>query len=129
MRAKKLKGIPWRQVIPQLRTLSEDRTYLPRQLISLGPGSQPQHLGTTCGRTQDACQHLYGGRLSRTVWSDKGNCLPAGNFQTNVVDCHYISGGADQALAFADRKDFAQILSYDGKVAQGLGDLASSIRL
>jgi hypothetical protein len=64
------------QVIPQLRTLPEDRANVIGKFPTLFPECVPEHLSLTVTGEQDAGQHLDGGGLASPVRTDKTEQIP-----------------------------------------------------
>src|SRR4051812_406896 len=66
-----LETVAGRQVIPELRALSEYRGDAECELVAIAPRDQPQDVGGAGGRMQDASQHFDRGALACAVRADK----------------------------------------------------------
>ena len=80
-------GILRRQVVPELRLLTEDAGYMERQLAPLLPRRQTEHMRLASGRVEDAGQHFDRGRLARTIWPYESQYFSRLQGEADVLDC------------------------------------------
>jgi hypothetical protein len=83
---KELECVPGRQVIPQLRSLAEDRADPVSEFPPLAPGSQAEYAKVSRSRMENSCQHLDRGRFSGAVRPDQRHWLAGRNHQSDSVD-------------------------------------------
>src|SRR5262249_16746963 len=83
---KQVERVARRQVIPQLRSLTEYGTDMKRQLRSVFPWRETKNSRVAARRSQDACQHANGRRFTGTIRSNERNRLTFRHGKTNRVN-------------------------------------------
>src|SRR6266478_265374 len=84
--SQQLEAAPHRQMVPQLRTLSEHDPYVMGELTALTPGHQMGHFGVARTGTQNAGQNLQSGGFSGPVRADEGDAFAFADGERDVAN-------------------------------------------